>query len=412
MNKFWKAVIFHRFFFLFILVLAGCSRSESEKEWTILVYMAADNGLNENALEDIAEMQAAEFSAQVNVVVQIDHRNQNPINDYTGGERWQIFPNSKQLIKRMGEIDSGSSETLADFIDWGFSKFKSRKKALVLWSHGNGWYDLYNKFCPDKTSLTSINIPQKDLRNALAWANYNIDILIFDACNMQTIEVIAEVSDYAEYVISSEDEIKVSGFPYDDMLTNWESYGETNHLAVEIGKTFIDSYFPFGGSQNPHDGIFRFSCSVADTKKLPLLMDKIEDFTISHEIQPAILNAVRDACEEFNDPKIDIDIYQFFTLLQEHQPSVELEEMLALLDDVFIFNNAFYPSEDVLHLVPKGDELGFAALWFPDRILEFNTMMPEYENLLFQQKSNWSSFLEFYFSEEKNLSTVINNLNP
>jgi hypothetical protein len=110
--------------------------------------MAADNNLNEYALSDIASMKAATFSEQVNLIVQIDHRNDYAVNDYTGGERWQIFPDSKNLISQMGEIDSGSYEVLADFIKWGFSKYPSDKKALVLWSHGNGWYDLYNKFCP------------------------------------------------------------------------------------------------------------------------------------------------------------------------------------------------------------------------------------------------------------------------
>ncbi len=230
--------------------------------------MAADNSLNENALLDIAEMQAAVFSEQVNVIVQIDHRNQDAINDYTGGERWQIFPDSKRLISRMGEIDSGSPEELADFIDWGFSKFKSRKKALVIWSHGNGWYDLYNKFCPDKTSLTSINIPQGDLHNALKWANQEIDILIFDACNMQTIEVIAEVADYAKYVIGSQDVIKVSGFPYQEIMEDWETFEATEGLAKGIVEKFIHSYMPFTGSQNPEGAIFTFSCSSVNTTKI------------------------------------------------------------------------------------------------------------------------------------------------
>jgi hypothetical protein len=412
MANFRKAVKIHRLFYLLICILIGCAKSKPEKDWTILIYMAADNSLNESALIDIAEMQSATFSGLVNVIVQIDHRNQDAVNDYTGGERWQIFPGTKKLINQLGEIDSGSSEVLADFIDWGFSNFKSHNKALVLWSHGNGWYDLYNKFCPDKTSLTSINIPDGDLYNALALANQSIDILIFDACNMQTIEVIAEVSQYAHYVIGSQDEIKVSGFPYQEILTGWETYITIQELAKGIAEMFVDSYFPFSGSQNPNGAIFPISCSVANAKLLPQLMQTLTNFTHVHNMQPEVLAFVRESCVEFNDPRIDVDMYQFFSLLQANIESIESENVILVLNALFIYNKAYYPHQNQLTLIDRSHEIGFAAIWFPQHFNEYISLNSIYQNLKFQQNSNWLDFLEYFIESNENLSTCIDKQIP
>ncbi len=52
---------------LFLALLTSCSNKKPEAEWTILVYMAADNGLNNHAIEDIQEMESAMFSDEINV---------------------------------------------------------------------------------------------------------------------------------------------------------------------------------------------------------------------------------------------------------------------------------------------------------------------------------------------------------
>ena len=79
--------------------------------------MAADNGLNYAVQDDINEMQSAEFSDDINLIVQVDFSESNKI---TGAYRYRIYPGETKLINYLGEIDSGDYNTLTNFANWGF----------------------------------------------------------------------------------------------------------------------------------------------------------------------------------------------------------------------------------------------------------------------------------------------------
>ncbi|MDD3049553.1 MAG: clostripain-related cysteine peptidase, partial [Candidatus Cloacimonetes bacterium] len=183
------------------------------ENWTILVYMAADNGLCLNAVKDINEMEAAEIDDNLNVIVQVDYSETQPIST---ARRYKISSDdnpetiSSHLISDIGEIDSGSWITLKNFANWGFSNYPSSKKALIIWSHGNSWYKENNDqrwICSDVESNSSISVANGDLRRAFSEMNYRPDMVIFDACNMMTIENITEVHSYCDYVLGSEETV-------------------------------------------------------------------------------------------------------------------------------------------------------------------------------------------------------------
>ena len=394
MNKWYKAVIFHRFFYIFLIIIS-CS-TKPEKDWTILIYMAADNSLNENALLDIQEMVSAEFSDELNVIVQIDHRNQNPIQDYTGAERFKITSGSKKKISEIGEIDSGSPESLSDFFDWGLTHYKADHYGAFIWSHGNGWYDSYNKFCPDNNSASSISIAEHELQQAFANVNHKFDILVFDACNMQCMEVATEIYSYTNFIIGSEEAIKSSGFPYHDILSQWEEYDDSENVARMISDSFTNSYFPYTGSQNPEGDLFSFSCSTIQTGKFSLLLNAMYEKLSLIEIDHSILSEIRSGCMDFNDPEMDIDIKQFFTLLQTE---IEISEISLAIDNSFIYNRAYVPSENNFYLIERSEDLGFATLWFPEQKNHFENNVSYYGNLDFSFYG-WEQFLISYFENE------------
>ncbi|MCD6176773.1 MAG: hypothetical protein J7K29_02935, partial [Candidatus Cloacimonetes bacterium] len=177
-----------------IFTLISCSKID-ESNWTILIYMAADNGLNFEALDDIEDMMQAEFSDNINVIVQVDY---SETNSSPAAYRYHIYPGLQEQISYLGEIDSGDENELTAFANWGFNKYPSEKQALVIWSHGNGWYEY---FCPDIEAGNDIGIADGELRNGIKNINEHLEILIFDACNMQTVEVAAEIAEFTDYII-------------------------------------------------------------------------------------------------------------------------------------------------------------------------------------------------------------------
>ena len=379
--------------FVVVILFSGCSETQ-EAEWTILIYMAADNGLNNAALSDINEMENSVFSDNINIIVQIDN---NQYNQYPGAVRYHVYPDTSdeitsKIISLMGEIDSGDYNTLTSFANWGFNKYPSEKKALVIWSHGNGWYDYYNRFCPDHESGSSIDIPNSDLRNALERMNSKLDILILDACFMQTIEVLTEAYRYAYYIISSEDVVPTDGFPYDIVFTAWEDYLSSEILASELVGFYLDSYLP-GGSQNSSAYYIPVTCSAVKTSRFPTLLNDLSDFTVDWATvaNSDYFTQARNNCLEFNDLDSDIDIKEFFYELTQQDIPEELDELscniLENIEDVFIAQGFIdYMSESI----------GTAILWYPESQVIYNDLLNEYQQLEFSN-TGWQIFLENTF---------------
>lgn len=373
-----------------LLLLLGACSTQSEAEWTILIYMAADNGLNNAALADINEMEAAVFSDRIRVIVQIDNNADNP---EPGAFRYHIRPDdspaiTSPVITALGEIDSGDYLTLRNFVQWGYSRYPARRQALVIWSHGNGWYNYFNKFCPDHESGSSISLPDGDLFNALYNTGFWPDLIILDACHMQTMEVLAELNGIASYVIGSEAAICSDGFPYNDILSAWESVSSPASLAVQIVQQFYESYLP-GGSQNPTDYYVPVSCSAAEMNKFPELYEQLDELAEGWltEAGAEYFSAARNGCLEFNDLEADVDIKQFFTLLLNEEIPLDLElQVTGLLEQLELC----FIAQEYIDL--PADDIATACLWFPDAAFDFNNLLPEYRRLRFAQ-SRWDEFL-------------------
>lgn len=377
---------------IIILLILGCSKT-AESDWTILIYMAADNGLNLDALADIEDMMQAEFSENIKIIVQVDFAASNST---PAAYRYQIFPGLKEQISFLGEIDSGDENELTAFADWGFNKFPSDNQALIIWSHGNGWFEY---FCPDvEADNNEISVSGGELRRGIKNINDHLEILILDACNMQTLEVAAEVYEYTDFIIASEGGVNSEGFPYAEVFSNWEAPIATDNLCNEIGFQYHKFY-----SDNE---IYPYSCSVLNTSLFPPLLDKLTEFSLDWAVHSSedIFSQSRQECIEFNDngfvnPALDVDIKEFFTNIinstQIDSLTIISEEILTLIDNCYIFQNTEeYPTGY------SSDDVGSAIIWFPDDETQgfFDARKEQYQLLQFSQ-TNWLEFLENYYSK-------------
>lgn len=387
------------------LLLVGCSVTPSS-DWTILVYMAADNSLTEDAIRDIIQMQKGEFTDNINVIVQIDSREDNLFGHEPGGVRYKISPDAQsntitsKVVEYMGQIDSGDYRTLAQFANWGYDRYPSRRRALIIWSHGSGWQHIPAQFCPDASSGNFINIPQGELRAALQIIRGKIDIFMMDACGMQTVEVLSELNQEVDYVIASEIEMPFSGFPYHDILTNWEDFTSSSALAESIALDYINSYFP-GGSQFPGSAGFPLSISVMNTEKLTDLQTAIQSFcdlALQYPEQEIFWEARDQIQFSYNPLDTDVDIKDYFLKLQSLADTDELQNATqTVLDEI----ETAFPLQ--LHIVYPDDYshiAGSALIWFPTSINNFHNWKPIYENLNFAEVG-WSDFLEYILIPDK-----------
>jgi hypothetical protein len=110
-----------------------------DADWTVFVYMAADNNLSSAAAVDVNEMEAGLSSDRVRFVVLLDQASKGDSrileikNDPNGLNKDIISPvvdDKGAVIGADHEVDTGASKTLENFLNWGT---KSTPPATPCW---------------------------------------------------------------------------------------------------------------------------------------------------------------------------------------------------------------------------------------------------------------------------------------
>jgi hypothetical protein len=252
-----------------IIALSGCGgggtrRSEipddprSPRIWTVLVYMAADNSLESYGIEDINEMETIGSTSQATVLVQIDRKPGGDAGngDWTTTRRYRITQDSdealigSELLADLGELNMADPATLTDFVQWGVRNYPAQHYLLVLWDHGQGWQSRALMAQPrevraihiDETSgMDDMSLPE--LGQAFAPLP-RMDIVLFDACLMGMLEVAHSIANSADIMIASEEEIPVTGQPYQSLVRRlvYDPNIEPGAVASAVVDDYISHY--------------------------------------------------------------------------------------------------------------------------------------------------------------------------
>ncbi len=348
--------------FCLLLALLYCA-SLCAENWTVLVYMAADNNLWQNAALDVNDMESVDIPSNLKLVVQTDMPDSSP---YPGGQRRLIrkdtYPQiSSPVLADLGPIDSGDPQTLKSFVNWGFQRYPAERKMLVIWGHGDNWFKANEPkwICPDDGSGSLISVCNGELRLALTGIP-QLDILLFDACSMQSLEVLAEVQNTADYVIGSEELVPAAGFPYQTMIPLFAN-ASVEQIASQITQKYLESYEP-GGIQKPDGFTNPITCSAIKTSALPAFRQVFSELLCvnSKYLAPAIVQQIRPNLWEMNTAYCDVDIEEFIAACTVITAGPELRDWLALVLAKWHECVVFAGSLNIPHA-----QVGSAALWFP-----------------------------------------------
>ena len=389
----------------------------ANSEWTVLIYMAADNTLCDAAFDDINEMESVTYNDSVRIVVQVDPLDDPSSDfDFTEARRYLITydenPDSigSLLLVNMGEINSADPTEVYSFANWGFNKYPSKKKMLILWDHGNGWskYDEITKsVCNDDNSGDNISVANGELKQAISNINYHLDIIAFDACLMQMPEVIGEIYEYCDFIIGSEDNVPEDGIFYGEYKEfSCSSYAIFNYLAEYpkctseefssiIVERYIDSYTM--GCQST--GI-ELTISSIKTSHFSEFQNTLANFTetFSDTIYYDIYSLTYSQCHTFYFGK-NVDVWQFFSILSdcaEEGIQDSVQNILLLLDSLIVNSKTTYK-----------DELGRITIYFPQTHNRFIADWHKYYQLSFVKKSRWDRFLNFYYNNDNEQPEIL-----
>lgn len=376
-----------------------------KNRWTVAVYMDGDNSLGHSQFhastavdDDLNEIEQAGSDKNINIVAQID-----TYSDTT--KRYFIKPNDAKLIEDLGELNMGNKQTLANFGSWVINNYPADHYLLVLWDHGGGFKgvvpevaarDIFEDKHPQSImSVPEMNSALSDIKNSLG---HKIDIIGFDDCLMNMLEVAYEIQDTADYMVGSENTEPYNGWPYDIILNYLKANANISavNLSKEIVKAYTNSYTPYyDATQSAIDLSKIDNIAKAANQLANALISGLDKSTIKTVLQNDIFNSV----QRFDDGFYDgisadddsyADLYNLSLLIKQKLPSYAVQSQ-AVTDAI---DNAMIANGDTGDSVINASGL---SIWFPDPNIyaryNWDYDWNHYNELSFSKNSKWDEFI-------------------
>jgi hypothetical protein len=229
--------------------------AEQRAKWTVLVYLDADNDLESAGIHNFNQMEVVGSTQDVHVIVQMDRRSGTDPNneDWTDTRRYLITRDSDPIVMHsvrlddppLGELNMASGTTLRNFVAWGKHEFPADHYLLIIWDHGSGWQMRTTELAPaykyiavDDTSGAEMNIPSIPI----ALTGLRMDVIAFDACYMQQLEVAYELRGCADYMVGSSAAEPSPGYNYSRLLSRISGDDDAEQLATVIVQQYAAEY--------------------------------------------------------------------------------------------------------------------------------------------------------------------------
>jgi len=197
-------------------------------DWTIMVYISADDVLANFAVESLKQLKRAAGKGIV-AVAQFDANRQRNARQFAfdGSGRESSSIETDKVGSIPGPVNMTAAKTLTKFVNFATKKYPAKHYGLMLWGHGPEL--LFDDEVPRKTAASSRRyFTANSLRLALEKTKLvqnqsrkfgpRLDIIGIDACSMSLVEVASELEGCASYLIASQDEVPDASFPYDQLI--------------------------------------------------------------------------------------------------------------------------------------------------------------------------------------------------
>jgi hypothetical protein len=422
-------------------------KANTNRNWTIMVYLAGDNNLDSAGVVDLNEMKTVGTTDRVAVLAQFDRAGAKGAT-----VRYCLrkgTPVAKDAVQTLGETNMGDPKVLEDFVTWGATNYPADHYLLVLWNHGAGWDDA-NIYQGDVFSGAAPPVSRKKqpvvTRGAAAGAKpigfaqvraglsrtrralFNttvqaavqqrgigyddqakdfldnielkrvmtrikkklarkIDILGMDACLMSMAEVAYQMRDVADYTVGSEETEPGDGWPYDRILKSLAA--KPTLTPEDLSKTIVSQYL---ASYKAGDNVTQSAMKLAALKPLASAVDglakALSKILADAASRAALINA-RAQVQEYSRPYDDYcDLLDLCDLIDKGVANPAVKTACAAVKQA-----AAAAVVATGYKGPVVDNSRGVSIYFPKRKLS-----PLYRTLDFTKQSKWDEFLMAYLA--------------
>ncbi len=397
----------------------------TEKQWTVMVYMAGDNNLDPEGVVDLREMKKVGSTDKLSVIAQFDRSQGHMSQRYVLRKGTKLADDS---VAKLGKVNTGDPKRLSDFIAWGVKEHPAKHYLLVLWNHGQGWddTDIYaNERFRSLRRLTTGRVRHAlfhaPVRRALEQAKRNVeyraillddnakdfldnqemkqvlsktkkllkrnlDILGMDACLMSMAEVGYQAHGSADYTVGSEETEPGEGWPYNTILSALAK--NPAMTPRDLSALIVDKYL---ASYTAAAGVTCSACDLSKADKLAMavarLAGALKASLSDHSALQRILS-VRTQVQSY-EVTDNIDLVDFCSLMKKSGASPAIatacQNVIQAVQSGYVAKQGY-----------KGDHMknsNGVAIYFPTQAVS-----PLYGGLDFSKKTGWDAFLKAYLA--------------
>jgi hypothetical protein len=392
----------------------------TKKPWTIMVYMAGDNSLDPEGVEDLKEMKKVGSTDTLNVIAQFDRAAGHVARRYYLRKGGVV---TGDVVASLGGVNTGSPDALFDFIKWGVKTYPAERYMLVLWNHGQGWDD--TDIYADERMRSLRRLASGPIRHALFHTTVRrslkraegdqmaraillddnakdfldnlemkkvladtakllgrkLDILGMDACLMSMGEVGYQIKDSADFTVGSEQTEPGAGWPYTSILSALAKNPamSARDLSTLVVKKYLASY-------SDSDGVTLSACDLAKAPALATAVSALAKALSASLKDASARQCIQSARNQVQSYEVadNIDLVDFCKLLIAGgaAPAIATacQQVIKAVTTAYVLAQGY-----------KGggvkDSYG-VAIYFPLRAVS-----PLYAGLDFCKKTKWDAFL-------------------
>lgn len=210
---------------------------------TLMIYMIGSNlespeepGVTGGAgTADLEEILAADLPEGVNVIIECGGSYEWVNPDVPDGEvtRFKVENHELVILEELGRTTMTHEGDLLDFIEFGSTYFPAEKYDLLLWNHGGGVPIQYGV---DQLDNSDESLTDAEIGEELAKSGLHFEVVIFDACNMCSLEVGKALQPCTDYMVGAESYVNGIGIYY----TNW--LGDLDKDVRDFSEVIIRDY--------------------------------------------------------------------------------------------------------------------------------------------------------------------------
>ncbi len=246
-------------------------RPAGRKPWAVLAYTVADDKSSGDSLDAAAKEElrslcnAADFG-QISVAAQVDFKHARGVfrgvlteappktrgfesipadsHPLWRGIKAKLDRSKLRVLKDVADLNASRANVLESFLRFGRRECPADRYVVFFYGHGYGPQGLFFDAESDDASIKS-TMPLASLSEALQTVGERAAVIVFRACQANTLETAYQLRDAGEYMLASQSIVPIAGiWPWGSFLSSLMPSATSDDVARGIARQlalFLDT---------------------------------------------------------------------------------------------------------------------------------------------------------------------------